>query len=254
MKNEANMLSATIDLSYKTTRASDGRMPVSNQATQSGFGSLPVRLAPDLFDLLFAGCRVERHAGGAHLFVQEDPSDRIFGVHSGTVEISLFSPGGQKLVANIELHHSLVGEIGALDGGPRTATAICLTPCELVSLSRTRLYERMERHPGLARAMVELLCARVRWVSGEMGDLAFFAIEARLAKRLALLSDINASSDGWIDISQAELAEFLGATRESVNKTLNEWRADNVIELRRGGVRVASPAGLRRIAALAKDG
>lgn len=226
---------------------------MSTSGTEAGAAALPVRISPDLFDLLFAGCRPDRYAEGQHLFVQEDASDRIFGVLSGTVEISLYSPGGQKLVANIELHHSLVGEIGALDGGTRTATAICLTPCELVSLSRAQLFARMESHPSLARAMIELLCARLRWISGEMGDLAFFAIEARLAKRLALLSGINAGKDGWIDISQAELAEFLGATRESVNKTLNDWRAKGIIELRRGGVRVLSAGGLRRVAASAED-
>jgi CRP-like cAMP-binding protein len=246
------MLPTLIDLSYRDASRRERSVPMTHAANEAGNGA-PVRIGPDLFDLLFTGCRVERYAAGQHLFVQEDASDRIYGVISGTVEISLYSPGGQKLVANIELHHSLVGEIGALDGGTRTATAICLTPCELVSLSRAQLFERMERHPTLARVMIELLCARLRWVSGEMGDLAFFAIEARLAKRLALLSRINADKDGWIEISQAELAEFLGATRESVNKTLNDWRSRGVIELRRGGVRVMSAPRLRHIAAAGED-
>jgi len=250
----ATLLSGMAKMAYKSMPSPIGSVSLSSDGNRSGFGSLPVKLTPEQFELLFSGCRTERHAEGAHLFVQEDPSERIFGVLSGTVEISLYSPGGQKLVANIQLRHSLVGEIGALDGGPRTATAICMTPCELVSISRGQLFERMERHPSLARAMIELLCARLRWVSGEMGDLAFFAIEARLAKRLALLSDIKSGGEGWIDISQAELAEFLGATRESVNKTLNEWRSKGVIELRRGGVRIASAAALRRISASAEDG
>src|SRR5690606_3226264 len=106
---------------------------------------------------------------------------------------------------------SLVGEIAALDGGERTATATCITACELVSLSRARLFERIEQHPRLAVAIIELLCARLRWVSGELGDQALLKIEARLAKRLAFLSGLIADPDGWIAISQSELAEFLGA-------------------------------------------
>lgn len=105
------------------------------------------RIDPRLFDLLFSGCKVERYAAGQHLFVQEDPSDRIYGVMSGTVEISIYSQGGQRLVANIELAHSLVGEVGALDGRPRTATAICLTACNLASLRRTQLFDRIEKKP-----------------------------------------------------------------------------------------------------------
>ncbi|PBB85836.1 MULTISPECIES: Crp/Fnr family transcriptional regulator [unclassified Mesorhizobium] len=206
------------------------------------------RIDPRHFDLLFAGCKVERYAAGQHLFVQEDASDRIYGVMNGTVEISIYSPGGQKLVANIELSRSLVGEIGALDGRPRTATAICLTACELVSLSRSQLFDRIEKNPPLARAMIELLCARLRWVSGELGDQAFFGIEARLAKRLVFLSSVMADPAGWIPISQSELGEFLGATRESVNKTLNDWRNRQMIAIKRGGLRITNAGALNQIA------
>lgn len=229
-------------------------MPLSSP-TADVFKELPrlARIEPSLFELLFSGCKTERYSAGQHLFVQEDIADRLYGVISGTVEISIYSAGGQKLVANIELSQSLVGEIGALDGGPRTATAICLTDCELVSLSRAQLFDRIERHPPLARAMIELLCARLRWVSGELGDQAFLGIEARLAKRLIFLSSTMSDPSGWIALSQSELAEFLGATRESVNKVLNDWRARSLIEIRRGGLRIENAAALRQIAALDED-
>lgn len=213
----------------------------------------PARIDTRHFDLLFTGCKLERYAAGQHLFVQEDAADRIFGVMSGTVEISIYSPGGQKLVANIELSRSLVGEIGALDGRPRTATAICLSACELVSLSRTQLFDRMENNPSLARAMIELLCARLRWVSGELGDQAFFGIEARLAKRLVFLEGAMADGAGWIPISQSELGEFLGVTRESINKTLNDWRSRQIIAIKRGGLRIADAVALRGIAVSQDD-
>ena len=206
------------------------------------------RMAGGLFDLLFSGCKTERYAAGQHLFVQEDVSDRVYGVISGTIEISIYSHGGQKLVANIELSHSLVGEIGALDGGPRTATASCLTNCELVSLSRAQLLDRIVRHPTLVRAMIDLLCARLRWVSGELGDQAFLGIEPRLAKRLIMLDDRMSDETGWISISQSELAHFLGATRESVNKVLNDWRSRSIITMKRGSLRVEKVGALRRFA------
>jgi CRP/FNR family cyclic AMP-dependent transcriptional regulator len=206
------------------------------------------KISSDLFELLFSGCKIERYAAGQHLFVQEDIADRVYGVISGTVEISLYSAGGKKLVANIELPQALIGEIGALDGRPRTATAICLRDCELVSISRTQLFDRIEKHPALARAMIELLCARLRWVSGQLGDQAFLGIEARLAKRLLFLSGMMSDPTGWIPISQSELAEFLGVTRESVNKALNEWRNRSIISMKRGGVHIERTKGLRHIA------
>ncbi len=204
-------------------------------------------LRPDLFDLLFGACRPEQYSAGVHLFMQEDVADRIYGVLSGTVEISIYSPGGRKLVANIELSRSLVGEIGVLDGGARTASALCLTDCTLVSLNRAQLFDKLEKNAPLALAMIELLCARLRWVSGERNDQALLKIEARLAKRLLFLSGILADKDGWIPISQAELAAFLGATRESVNKMLNEWRSRSLITIKRGAIRVRSADGLQEI-------
>lgn len=204
----------------------------------------PARLEPGNFDLLFSGCAIERLEPGQHVFMQQDPATHVYGVIRGKVEISIYSASGRKLVANIERPQSLVGEIGALDGGTRTATATCLTQCELVAVSRTQLFDRIERHPDLARAVIALLCARLRWVSGEFGDQALLKIEARLAKRLLYLSGFMTDSAGWIAISQSDLADFLGATRESVNKTLQEWRSRRLIETRRGAVRVSNAGAL----------
>lgn len=206
------------------------------------------QLVDALFDDLFAGCVAERMDAGQTLFLQDDPSDRVFGVVSGSVEISHYSAGGRKLVANIETSRSIVGEIGALDGGRRTATATCLTDCELFSITRRQLHERLGRNPPLAQSIIGLLCARLRWVSSELGDQVLLKVEARMAKRLLFLSDLLSTRDGWIPISQSELAEFLGTTRESVNKTMKMWRELKVVEIRRGGIRVADRAWLQETA------
>lgn len=212
-----------------------------------------VRLGAQNFELLFSGCPIERYEQGRHLFMQEDIATHVYGVISGKVEISIYSAGGRKLVANIERPQSLIGEIAALDGGPRTATATCLTECQFVCASRAQLLERIGKHPDLARALIALLCARLRWVSSEFGDQALLKIEARLAKRLLYLSSFMADAQGWISISQSDLADFLGATRESVNKTLHDWRAHALIETRRGAIRVGNVSALAELSEL-EDG
>lgn len=213
----------------------------------------PARLSEELFGFLFAGCGTEHYRAGHHLFMQDDEADRVYGVLSGKVEIAIYSEGGRKLVANFETEKSLIGEIGALDGGSRTATATCLTDSTLVSVSRKQLFDRLEAHPPLATAMIGFLCLRLRWISSELGDQALLKIEARLAKRLAFLADVIVDEGGWIRISQSELAEFLGATRESVNKTLTDWRRMNVIDVRRGGIRILNPRALTRIGTAPDD-
>lgn len=211
-------------------------------------GPPKARLTDELFEMMFSGCTHENFPSGRHLFLQDDPADRVYGVISGTVEIAIFSMGGRKLVANFETPKSLIGEIAVLDGGRRTATATCISDCVLVSLTRARLFDRIERNPPLARAMIELLCARLRWVSGELGDQALLKIEARLAKRLIFLTGLIGDTAGWVSISQSELAGFLGATRESVNKTLTDWRRDGLIDIKRGGLRVKNAGRLEAIA------
>ena len=101
--------------------------------------------------------------------------------------------------------------------------------------------------------MIEILCLRLRWLNAERNDLALLKIEARLAKRLLLLGERLADKAGWIGISQSELAAFLGATRESVNKILNTWRTQELIGIKRGAIRLLSKHGLQQIAVLEDD-
>ncbi|WP_315927081.1 Crp/Fnr family transcriptional regulator [Mesorhizobium sp. SP-1A] len=201
----------------------------------------------DLFELLFDNCVADRMPAGRHLFLQEDRADRVFGLIDGSVEISIYSIDGQKLVANMQTAPNIIGEIGALDGGQRTATAICRTDCMIVSLDRMQLLGRIQESPLLARSMLRLVCRRVRWVTESLGDHAFLGIEGRLAKRLLLLNEILADPTGWVAISQSEIGEFLGATRESVNKLLNDWRSRALIDIRRGRIKVVNARGLRQM-------
>ena len=208
-------------------------------------------LAPHLFEAIFQGCSVERVSANQTLFLQDDPSDRLIGIVSGMVEISLYSASGRKIVANIEVAGSLVGEIGALDGQPRTATATTIGECEIVSVSRQTLLERMDREPALASALIMALCARVRWISAEFGDRAMLSIEQRLAKRLLLLQQLLADGDGWIRIAQTDLAEFLGTSRESVNRLLKDWTTGGLIATRRAMIKVVDTQAL---SAVVEDG
>ncbi|MFP1633666.1 Crp/Fnr family transcriptional regulator [Zhengella sp. ZM62] len=205
------------------------------------------RLDPELFAVLFEGAQRESLAAGQNIFQQDDQAHRLYGLVSGSVEISIYSLSGRKLVVNVQ-RSGLIGEIATLDGGRRTAAATCLTDCEVLSISRARLFERMQQHPAIAAAMIRLLCDRLRRVSGDLGDQALLNIDARLAKRLLALSAQLADTEGWIPFSQSDLAERLGATRESVNKTLKEWMRGGLVNLRRGAVKIADAARLQRLA------
>lgn len=224
------------------------KQPVnSRQQTDVAESYSAATLEPDLVERLFAGCITDRHDAGHVLFLQDDLSDELHLLVSGTVEISIYSASGRKLVANIVTAGSLVGEIGALDGGIRTATATCFSNCEVKTLSRAKLLRRVEDDGELASALINLLCARLRWISAELGDQAHLKIDQRLAKRLTLLDELMADRNGWIAIPQAELAEYLGATRESINKILTAWRREGILESKRGSIRILKPDRLLQL-------
>jgi CRP-like cAMP-binding protein len=111
----------------------------------------------------------------------------------------------------------------------------------------------MEQNPKLALTMIGLLCARLRYVSAEVGDQALLKIEARLAKRISFLSGLMKDDGGWVHISQSDLAEFLGATRESVNKTLTDMRKGGIIDVKRGAIKILNGRALERIGASPDD-
>ena len=220
-------------------------MELSHRTNMQAGGGAPFG---DVFNRLFEGLRPDRYDAGHHLFLQDDRAEAVFGLAEGTVEIAIYSIDGQKLVANLQAAPALIGEIGAHDGGPRSATAICRSPCVISRLGRERLLDMIERDGELMRAMIRVLCDRARWTTMSLGDHAFLHVEGRLAKRLLLLREIIGDKEGWIAVSQTELAELLGVTRESVNKMINTWRGPNILDSRRGHVRVLQPSRLRAFA------
>lgn len=172
------------------------------------------------------------------LFLQSDPGDALYIVDEGRVEISVMSESGKKLTLNEMRPGDVFGEIAVLDGGPRTATATTLTPCVLRRIDRAEFRESLRKNGALGAALIEVLCARLRWVSQQVEDLAMLDIQGRLASKLLMLHENFADDQGVLHLSQSELADFVGGRRESTNKILQDWRAKGLIELSRRAIRV----------------
>ena len=197
--------------------------------------------------LLIANSTKVSLTAGQNLFFQHDPGDAIYIVKFGAIEINIMSRDGKKLSLNVMQAGDVFGEIAALDGGLRTATATAVEPSELLRLDRAKMFQLIGQHPDLAMDFFQVLCARLRWVSQQVEDMALLDIEGRLANRLLILHRKFADPEGTLHLSQSELADFLGVTRESINKILQTWRANDLITLSRGSVRVCNPDGLARV-------
>jgi CRP/FNR family cyclic AMP-dependent transcriptional regulator len=184
---------------------------------------------------------------GEQLFEQGDPADAFFILERGEIEISVLSPDGRKLSLDIVVPGEVLGEIG-LFGGERTASATALGEAALRRMRRVDVLAQMRTRPDLALEFIEILCERLRVVSRRLEERAFLPVPARLASRLVYLADkVGSVRDGSIPVTQSELADFVGATREATAKTLGDWRSRGWIALARGSVRVLDRAALEAL-------
>jgi CRP-like cAMP-binding protein len=191
-----------------------------------------------------AAAMTERHAEtGQAIFLQGDPGTSLFAVLAGQVRIVVGGTDGREHVLRVATPGDVFGEIAVLDNQPRTADAIAATNCRLLVLDRRRLLALMEQQPAIAINLLAVLCDRLRTTSTQVEGLLFHSLPKRLA---GALLDLLASRKGnAIDITQSELGQLTGATREWVNKKLRAWQAAGLVALQPGRVLVLQPELLR---------
>jgi CRP-like cAMP-binding protein len=189
---------------------------------------------------------------GDSLFLQDDDADALYLLDQGEIAISVLSPNGRKLGLEIITEGEIFGEIG-LFTGRRTASATALGVARLRQVRRADLLALIRPDPDLALELIELLCARLRVLSERHEDRAFLPLSTRLARLVLRLQLKIGKADGTLPVAQGELADFTGATREGVAKTLAVWRGQGWIKPGRGTIRILDRAALEAVAASPDD-
>jgi CRP-like cAMP-binding protein len=194
------------------------------------------------------GLCVNRHyEPGETVFRQGEPGHTLIGVLSGKIRISVSSDAGQELHLNLIEPGEIVGEIAFIDGGPRTATGTAAEPTSCFSIQRAPFYQLMEERPQISHHLLKLLCDRVRWTSRLVADSAFLSVPDRMLARLRDLAHSGQPQpDGAvrIRISQQELADYLGVSRQVVNGHLRDWQKKGQVELSRGAITLTAPGSV----------
>lgn len=183
---------------------------------------------------------------GEVLIEQGDDGDALYSIETGVLEVSVLSEEGRKLTLDILRPGAMFGEIALFDPGPRTATVMALEPARLLSVRNSDLLARLKDSPDLAVDMVKLAGQRMRLMNRQLTDQVFLPLSVRLARKLVYLA---ADRGDVVSMSQSELAEFTGATREAVSRTLSDWKAEGLVEPIRRGVRLIDRAALEQMAA-----
>ncbi|MCW5703445.1 MAG: Crp/Fnr family transcriptional regulator [Bradyrhizobium sp.] len=190
-------------------------------------------------------CHTQQMAAGEVLFQKGDAGDALFGVRRGQVRIETGASDGSRLTLNFMGPGDLFGEVAVLDGQNRTADATAGEPTELFVLRREDFLAFLEREPKVAIKIIMLLCQRIRQ-SRKLWSMPQ-PLPVRLARRLcALAADFGSE----VHISQEQLGIFVGAARESVNRQLQLWRKDGILDLQRGRILLQN---LNKLTAVARN-
>ena len=197
--------------------------------------------------------KTRRVVRGTTIFAKGDPGTGLMGVLAGTVKVSVASADGKDIVLNLFHEGEVFGEIALLDGRPRTADATAMSDCELVVIERRDFVPFLSDHPDVMLKFIEILCSRLRRTSEQVQDITFLNLPTRLAKTLLQLT---AAEDGSAAarkaaVTQREISQMIGISRESTNKQLRAWAKRGWIRLERGGVNVVAPD---KLAAIATEG
>jgi CRP-like cAMP-binding protein len=206
-------------------------------------------------DALVARVQIRAYCAGEPIFNMGSAGDNIMAVLSGSVRISVPSPGGKEIVLAILQPGEVFGEIALLDGKERTADARAVAACHLAILERQDVLAFLDRHPKIWPKLVEVVCGRLRNTDQHIAELALLQLPTRLAKALLRFASVErGTANGHqllqVHLSQRELGNICGASRESINKCLGLWQRRGIVQVEERLIMVANRTALEELAQL----
>jgi CRP/FNR family transcriptional regulator, cyclic AMP receptor protein len=170
---------------------------------------------------------------GGKLFSRGEQAEAAFAIISGEIEVTIEGPDGRAVFIALLGAGTVIGELGVLDGAPRSTDAYATRKTEVLKISRQLVREALRDEPNSALALLGVLASRLR----DTDHLVDRNASMDLGKRLARLL-LEEGAKGKIVYNQSDLAHLVGATREAVNRKLSRWRKSNWIMLNHTGLHI----------------
>ena len=190
-------------------------------------------------------------ARGQEIFSEGQLGDRLYIILSGKVKIGRRAPDGRENLLAVMGPSDMFGELSIFDPGPRTSSVTAVTDVRAVSLDRPALREWIAKRPEIAEQLLRVLARRLRRTNNMLADLIFTDVPGRVAKELLRLAKRFGSQDGGLlrvthDLTQEEIAQLVGASRETVNKALADFAHRGWLRLEGKSVLILEPERLAR--------
>lgn len=223
-----------------------GRMP---RPGLEGFGS--ALTSEELSDLVTRGAR-RRFRRGSFLLTEGEVSDHVVLMLSGRVKVSSFTTDGREVVLAVRGPGELLGELSALDGGPRVASVAALEPVEALLIPAERFEGFLQDHARTAVLLLQMLSRRLRDAEKKRVEFGAFDTPGRVARRILELVERYGEPDGpgvriGLQLTQDELAGWTGASREAVSKALRHFRNRGWVRTGRRSIVVLDVDALRTL-------
>ena len=165
---------------------------------------------------------------GTTIFDEGEPGDRLFIIIDGKVKLARHAPDGRENLLTIMGPSDMFGELSIFDPGPRTSAAVCVTEVTAAVMDSQMLHDWISDHPEISEQLLRVLARRLRRTNNALADLIFTDVPGRVAKALLQLANRFGVQEGGAlrvhhDLTQEEIAQLVGASRETVNKALAEF-------------------------------
>lgn len=213
---------------------------ISGIASRSGHSLAPIHVFAGLSEAalarLEAGSTVLEPRDGAMIFAQGDPADSVYAIVAGDGHVRIGTSNRRSKAMMVAVFHTgdIFGEIGAIDGGVRTAAALVEGRVRLVRIRAGAFVEALRANPSLGDALCRIMARRLRRTFDMLQDAVFETLEVRLARQVLYLAEGGSrSTPQGVRLNsrfrQSDLADLLGATTRSIITILNAWRAAGLV-------------------------
>ncbi|MFN4221419.1 MAG: Crp/Fnr family transcriptional regulator, partial [Novosphingobium meiothermophilum] len=194
----------------------------------------------ELSDIIARG-QVRTFKPGHVLISQGEEGSTLFIVLKGLARVSMVAANGREIILDYAEPGHVLGEIAFLDGGERTATVEAIEPVEALVLTRAAFSEIIERHKGLALRLLKAMARRLRQNNAVIEADRAYTSGPRLARfllRLMMGEGTGEQNRLKLALSQSELGNFAGMSREQINRQLSAWAENGIVALKSGKVTI----------------
>jgi CRP-like cAMP-binding protein len=183
---------------------------------------------PEAATALAAQLETVTYPRGSAIFSEGELGDRLYIILDGKVKLGRHSPDGRENLLAIMGPADMFGELSVFDPGPRTSTAVAVTEVRLATMDRVGMRSWVTQRPEIAEQLLRVIARRLRRTNNSLADLIFTDVPGRVAKALLQLArQFGTHDNGQLrvthDLTQEELAQLVGASRETVNKALADF-------------------------------